>query len=693
MKYSNYALRLVEMGYTTFPCTPNGKIPITKNGYKDASNDPDIIRKWWDKSPQANIGLPTGSSSNLVVVDVDVKGNSDGLNSLAQLESEVGAFNTYSVGTPSGGYHYYFQHPCQPIKNRVGIRNGIDIRADGGYVLAVGSVIDGTTYTAIDPSMPISCLPNKLLDLLVGEAAANDPAYSPPAQQAMLGVSEGSRNDALFRLAASMVGQGMPYDEAKPLVLGAAERCNPPLSHIETLQVLNSAFSRYEPNINPTDSGNADRLLRLFEGDLKYVVEFHKWLIWDQKRWRFDDGKSIYSKAEKAIKHMVREAQEMTDEEARRKLIHHSLKSESQRSIMAMEFLARFKSGVPIYQSDLDKDPMLLGVNVGVIDLRSSLLRDDPAKEAFITKKARVSYVQNATCPNWLMFLDQITGNDQEYACYIQRAVGYSLTGDTKEQVLFFLYGIGANGKSTFVNTIQQLLGDYAQQSPSSTFMAKKTGSINNDIARLRGSRMVATTETEEGSRFDESQLKLLTGGDMVAARFLHQEHFEFQPAFKLWISGNHKPYIKGSDEGIWRRIKLLPFEHSVPKDKQDKDLPMKLTAELSGILNWAIEGCLKWQAQGLGSCTVVDNATSSYRSDMDVIQSWTDDCCDIDPKCTERASALFGSYKSWASDNCEWLMSERQFSRKLIDRGLSRGRDSKGSFYTGLKLNVTGEF
>ena len=240
---------------------------------------------------------------------------------------------------------------------------------------------------------------------------------------------------------------------------------------------------------------------------------------------------------------------------------------------------------------------------------------------------------------------------------------------------MFFLYGIGANGKSTFVNTIQKLLGDYGQQSQSSTFMAKQKGSINNDIARLRAARFVATTETEEGSRFDESQLKLLTGGDKVTARFLHKEHFEFSPEFKLWISGNHKPYIKGNDEGIWRRIKLLPFEHCVPKEQQDRELPHKLIAELSGILNWALVGCLDWQSAGLGSCTVVDAATSAYRTDK------------------ERANVLFKSYKHWAQDNCEWLMSETLFSRKLLERGLERGRDNKGSYYTGLKLIFGGDF
>jgi putative DNA primase/helicase len=699
MSSIKHALRLAEAGYEVFPCTPNGKVPITKHGYKDASNDINIVKQWWANSPTANVGLPTGATSNITVLDIDVKDGADGLNSLAQLEEEIGQLDTYKVATPSGGFHYYFQHPHQPVKNRVNVLSGIDIRGDGGYVIAAGSVINGDSYSVVDPKASINRLPNKLRDLFVGNAT-NDEAtvrsLSPirsPATGVMSGVNKGSRNNELFRLASSMVGRGMPFAEAKEAILSSADQCNPPLSHAEASTVLNSAYSRYHPNTNPTDSGNADRLLNRFEGDLRYVVEFGKWLFWTGGGWRFDDDHSIYNKAEHAIKHIVSEAQEVCDEEARRKLISHSLKSESQRSILAMEFLARFKTGVPVKQYDLDKNPMLLGLNNGVLDLKSGLLRDDSAKEELITKKACVDHDQSAGCPNWLSFLEKTTGGNQNYIDYIQRAVGYSLTGDTSEQVLFFLYGIGANGKSTFVNTIQKLLGDYSQQSSSATFMAKKSGSINNDIARLRGSRMVATTETEEGSRFDESQLKLLTGGDMVAARFLHKEYFEFQPAFKLWISGNHKPYIKGSDEGIWRRIKLLPFEHAVPKDQQDKSLPMKLSSELSGILNWAIVGCLKWQESGLGSCDVVDQATSSYRSDMDVIKSWTSDCCDIGPEHRERASALFDSYKSWASDNCEWLMSERQFSRKLVDRGLLRGRDSKGSFYIGLQLNSAGEF
>ena len=690
------AKKLQEEEYAIFPCVPNTKAPLTRTGFKEASNDPEIIGEWWHQNPTANIGLPTGTINNLVVVDVDVKNGANGIASLDALQEQVGSFETYSVSTPSGGYHYYFNHPNEPVKNRVNFRDGIDIRGDGGYVLAVGSVIDGTAYTEVEPIAPIAPLPDKLRSMLVSKEASNDASFEPPpepATNALMGIKEGSRNHELFRLASMLVGQNTSYEQAKMMMLSSANLCSPPLEAKEALQILDSAYSRYEPNINLTDSGNADRLVRLYGDDLRYVVEFGKWVIWGGNRWVFDEVGMIMQLTENTIKQMASDAQSQLDNEYRRKLTSHSLKSESQRAILAMESLARTKKGIPIQQSELDTNTMLLGVANGVLDLNTGLLRDDDAKDELITKQATVEFFPEATCPQWEAFIEQITGGDTEYAKYIQSAVGYSLTGKTTEQVLFFLYGIGANGKSTFVNTIQKLLGDYGQQSSSATFMASKRGAINNDVARLRGSRFVATTETEEGSRFDESNLKLLTGGDKVTARFLHKEHFEFSPEFKLWISGNHKPYIKGNDEGIWRRIKLLPFAHCIAPEDQDKELPRKLSAELSGILNWALEGCIDWQRNGLGSCSIVDSSTSAYRIDMDIIQSWIDECSNASPNHKERASELFRSYKHWATENCEWQMSERVFSRKLIEKGLTRGRDNKGSFYTGLKLNLRGDF
>ena len=306
-----------------------------------------------------------------------------------------------------------------------------------------------------------------------------------------------------------------------------------------------------------------------------------------------------------------------------------------------------------------------------------------------LTKQAGVNFDSNAKCPMWLKFINEITDDDQELAYYLKKIVGYSLTGDTSEQILFFLYGHGANGKSVFVNIIQDLLRDYSMQTPVSTIMTRGNDSINNDVARLKGSRFVATTETEEGSRFNESEVKLITGGDTIAARFLRQEFFQFRPQFTLWISGNHKP-VTGDGYGIWRRLILIPFSVQFSEEKQDKHLTSKLRSELSGILNWAIEGCLEWQDEGLITPKVILNATKEYKTEMDRIKSWMLDCCtkDAKPESSTRVSDIYQSYKNWAKSNGEWPMNQRILNTKLVERGYQKRRGSSGVVFNGIELN-----
>jgi len=233
------------------------------------------------------------------------------------------------------------------------------------------------------------------------------------------------------------------------------------------------------------------------------------------------------------------------------------------------------------------------------------------------------------------------------------------------------------------------MLGDYAMQTPVSTIMTRGKGSINNDIARLRGARFVNTTETDEGSRFNESEIKLITGGDMISARFLHKEYFEYRPQFTLWISGNHKP-VPGDSYSIWRRLILIPFDVRFSENKQDKNLSYKLRAELPGILNWAIEGCLEWQDDGLTTPKVILDATKEYQTEMDRINSWMEDCCSSNASNhnSVKSSDLYKSYKSWADDNGEWHMNQRILGTKLAERGLQKRRESRGWVYRGIQLN-----
>ncbi len=491
------------------------------------------------------------------------------------------------------------------------------------------------------------------------------------------GLVVGTRDDGIFRLACSLHGKGMTMDDAKVLVLIAAANCEPPFPDTEALKCLDSAW-QYDADRTErlTDMGNARRLVNLHGLDLRYISELKKWLVWNGYRWRIDGYDLIMRGAKHTASSIYTEAKnasEASDDDMAGKLASHASRTQSLKGINAMIELAKSERGIPVLTSELDKDNYLLGVTNGVINLRTGALRE-PRQEDYITKQAHVAYEPEAQAPLFIAFLKRIMGDNQALVDFIQRAVGYSLTGDTGEQCLFFLYGSGANGKSTLLNVIKELLGDYAMQCPADTLMVKQSGGgASNDIARLRGARFVATSETEEGRRFAESMIKQLTGGDVIAARFLFAEYFEFIPNFKIWLGANHKPIIRGDDYAIWRRIHLLPFAVTIPPEERDKNLPEKLRAEYPGILAWAVQGCMEWQNKGLNPPLEVIAATDEYKSEMDLIGMWIEECCTTEPQATAQASALYGSYKRWVEDNGGHPLNSTKFGLKLGDRGFSK--------------------
>ena len=675
-----------------FPCKSNGKKPLTPRGFKDASSDTGVITTWWSNYPDANIGLCTGKDADLIVVDIDVKNSAGGMESLQVLEAEFETLDTLVVTTPSGGWHYYFSFPkdLDAIGCMVGFRKGIDIRADGGYVIAAGSSIDGKLYEFKDIDKEITELPLWFFDLLTNKES-NISSFD--VLESSQGVSEGSRNDSLFKLSSSLRGQGVDYEDAKLQVLSANSNCKPPLSSTEALRCLDSAYTRYEPNTELTEHhltelGSAKEMINCYGENIRYVPQFGKWLLWDSHRWCFDETGNVSRLAKANALAQYDKVAQIDDFNKRQQMSRYATKSESRQAIESTIHLAKTEAGIPLRVESLDTNSYLLGVANGVINLRAGGLRVE-TKEEYITKQAPVVFNPTATCPRWFKFLSQAMDGDKEMINYLKRIVGYSLTGDTKEQVLFFLFGHGANGKSVFVNTIQDLLGDYAMQTPVSTLMTRGKGGINNDVARMRGARFVATTETEEGSKFNESEIKLLTGGDTITCRFLRQEFFEYRPEFKIWISGNHKP-VPGDGHGIWRRLILIPFEVIVDEANQDKELHLKLKEELSGILNWAIEGCLEWQEEGLKTPQKILDAISEYKSEMDRVLTWMDERCQSKPRAgaETKASSLYKSYRKWAIDNGEWAMSQRIFSNKLSEKGFKKIRKGQGQFYQGISIS-----
>jgi len=417
-----------------------------------------------------------------------------------------------------------------------------------------------------------------------------------------------------------------------------------------------------------TDVGNAERFVRLHKDTARHVPAWG-WLVWDGHRWAPDETNAVTRLAIETVRAIYREAAECTDINKRKQIADHAKRSESKQRIEAMLKLAEALVADP--PSAFDRDPYLLNVLNGTIDLKTMQLREH-SREDHITKLAPVAFDPEADCPLWKAFLDRIFDGNHALISFLQRAVGYALTGDTREQCLFILWGTGANGKSTFVNTIQAILGDYALQTPTETLLAKRPEYIPNDIARLKGARFVSAIESAEGRKLNEPLIKQMTGGDKISARFLHREWFDFYPEFKIFLATNHKPVIRGTDHAIWRRIRLIPFTVTIPEDEQDKELPRKLLAEASGILNWALEGCLAWQREGLGVPDEVKEATESYKTEMDALAQFIADCCIVDPSARVLNKELYAAYISWCQENGEEPLGQRSLGRSLSERGFT---------------------
>jgi putative DNA primase/helicase len=345
------------------------------------------------------------------------------------------------------------------------------------------------------------------------------------------------------------------------------------------------------------------------------------------------------------------------------------------------------RSDVPVMPDELDASPDLLNTESGTIDLRTGDLREH-RREDLITKIAPTKYWPDAAAPTWEAFLERVLPGE-ELRAFVQRAVGYSATGDTSEQCMFINHGGGANGKSTFQEAIAAALGDYAMRAPTEMLLAKRSDGVPNDVARMKGARFVSASETEEGRRLAESRIKDLTGQDTITARFMKAEWFDFAPTHKLWLSTNHKPEIRGTDAAIWRRIRLVPWAVTIPPVEQDKKLPIALRDELAGILAWVVRGCLQWRREGLQAPDEVRKATGEYRVEMDVLAGFLAECCELDTSHWEYAKDLYECYKRWCDENGERPEPQRKFGGRLGERGFQRDRGgSRGAgIWRGVRL------
>lgn len=738
-------------------CGSAGKHPIGKGWQESATADISAIRKGWGEHPDANIGVACGEASGVLVLDIDGEA---GQQSLMALEAEHGALPmTWTVITGSGGQHLYFQWRAG-LSNKVGQGKGInpairglDVRTDGGLVIAPPSThYSGNQYKWVTGQTPATCdlaaMPDWLFDLLsepkrkgvrVTVSAANTRLHEPGYwvdKYAALALG-GNRNETGFQLACQLrdnclpeaseadceaamrdyarrVPQGpKPYTEAEALASWEQALTETPRTPAgETTFALPAQVQLPEDSDGPieltptdfTDTGNGRRLVNRFNaGSVLFNIDAGKWLVWTGEYWQTDLNGAMTRLAQDTLEGMYSLIPRVPKHQ-QQPLLKHIQKSLSSPRLAGMIQLASTVDGISRPGADFDAEPMLLCAGNGIIDLSTGKLLPFE-KRYLLSKRADINYDPGAQCPTWLRFLDQVQP-DPEIQAYLQRAAGYTLTGDVSEQCLFFCYGRGLNGKTTFIETLSKLLGNYYTKTNADTIMAKRQGGgVPNDVAALCGRRMISASELSRYSRMNEGLVKDLTGGDAVSARFLNKEFFQFHLGAKIWLYGNERPKISGTDDGIWRRIRLIPWQIRVPETKQEAEergipywkdgyLKEKLSRELPGILAWAVRGCISWAKEGLGKPAAVVEASNDYRNEQDVLSDFLESECEVGPGYMCSKGDLWRRYRIWEENAGEkGRYAQRHFLADVTNRpGIRAIRVTGGvRSFAGLRLRPWG--
>lgn len=689
MEILEAALQYAARGWPVLPLRPRGKEPLVTHGLQDATTDAETIRGWWAQWPDANVGVRTGRESGLVVIDVDeLKGGDD---SLRHLCNGRGIPDTPESLT-GAGRHIWLKHPTDKIiRNRVELADspGLDVRADGGYVVAPPSVHpNGKVYlweASSDPqTVPLAELPDWLLALLL------DHREIAPVAVAGEEVGEHRRNIHLTQVAGSLRARGSSKETILTALLSEnTERCRPPLSNEEVRRIADSVAG-YEPHSELilgryTEGGLADRFLLLFGREMRYVPLWSRFFLWDTRRWAEDHRNAVLQLGRQLVLEMYEAGKRIPDEKQRYVFMAFTAGADRRAKLADVILMAACTPGIALIPGELDQNPWLLSVQNGTVDLTTGNLREC-RREELITKVAGAAYDADARCPRWEQFIREVTESDDHMQVLLQQAVGYSLTGDTSEQVIFILWGEGANGKSTFLEVIATLLGDYATKTPTETLLVKRFDAIPNDVARLRGTRFVYAVEAEANRKLAESLIKQMSGGERLTARFLRAEFFEFMPECKLFLCTNHKPQIVGTDHAIWRRIRFIPFTMKLEPDKQDLHLKDKLLRELPGILNWALEGCRDWRKNGLSMPERVAKATAEYRAEMDVLAGFLEEELEQDPAAEIPAKRLYDLYTLWAEHAGEKVLSQHALAYRLKERGFYLQKHPDCNYWQGIR-------
>jgi putative DNA primase/helicase len=707
--------RYAELGFHLFPqhsvdeegicscrlgaeCTSPGKHPSTLRGFKDATNDVGELHAMFRSSTDPNVGLACGPSG-LVVLDVDPRsGGRETWDQLLEEYSEV-LVDTVMAITGGDGFHVYFRHPkgVKLVDGTGKLGRGVDVKTKSSVTVPPSRHASGKRYRWQPGASPfdreIAELPAALVQRLSIPEARPSPAVPSASFSNVTStvgtadrdvIPEGRRNTTLTSIAGMLRARGLTEDEITAALLVANDgRCLPPLPEAEVRTIARSIGQRPVSNTpvirndsvetNLTDAANSERFAHRWAGRVKYCPSLGGWLIWDGLRWTRDSGNTVMQKAIETARSILVEAAETADRTDQVKLIDWAKTSQSLNRLNAMLTLASSADGIRVVPERFDGDPFKLTCLNGTIDLKTGeLYPHNPAD--LITRLAHVEYHPDAEHDLWAGFLKTVTDHDQEIEDFLQVAAGYSLTGDTGEEKLFFVHGPTRTGKSTFMDAIKAALGDYAMTTNFETFLARKsTGSPRDDIAELVGARLVTSIEVDKGQQLAEALVKSLTGGDKVRARLLYKDSFEYLPQFKLWLVANDPPRVGDDDDAIWQRILEVPFAHQIPAGERDPRLKARLRDPADAgpaVLAWMVKGCLRWQQEGLRVPRAVVEATQAYRRSMDPLQPFISEMCILDAGANTAAVQLYEVYTQWARASKRPAVSKIAFGRRLAALG-----------------------
>ncbi|MBL6605974.1 MAG: bifunctional DNA primase/polymerase [Alphaproteobacteria bacterium] len=622
-----------ELGLSVFPCrekakgNKKAKSPYTNRGYKDASRDEKQIWSWWNSFPNAMVGVPTGRENGIFVVDIDVGQDKDGEASFNEFELEDP--HTCQTITMSGGRHLIFAYPAEhELKNTAGaLGKDIDTRGDGGYVIWAGSTSTEGAYSyreGFGPEVGFNELPPALLERLTANGGGS---ASLPFTGA---IPNGQRNSTLFKEAVSLASKKVAPEVIAQHVISRLQDCEGNFPVAEAEQVLQSALNRAASNTPPfTDLGNAERFSTDHADVVLYCKDQRIWYCWDSIKWTPDYNK-VQQLAKQTTRNMLVESSYSDEHRSKLKKWQHTSESSSRQK--AMIELAASDERLVKQSTDLDQHLHLFNAADGTIDLRSGEVKK-PDRTDLITCAANASITSSASCNRWTQFINEIMCGDQRLIAYLQRLCGYMMFGDRGEQIIVYLQGDGANGKSVFIDVLSHVFGDYAATISARALIDRASGAIPSDIASIAGKRLVTMSEFPERVHINTTTVKSVTGGDRVTARHLYKDWFEFRPQFQLLCAMNELPKVAETDEAYLRRVRIIPFLRVFSPAEMDRNLQDKLKAEADGILQWCIEGARLYQQQGLRPTARMVEELERYRRRSDPVAQFVRECVTTDGK------------------------------------------------------------